>query len=291
MVALHPIDSLDLPELAPYRSMRLQETQRREGVFVAEGDKVVRRLLKHPHLRVISMLLPPERLGDFQALAATRAENIRVYLAPKPLLEQLTGYPLYQGVLALGQVPTPPTLDAVLTASRRPYLLAAVDGITSAQNLGVLVRNIAALGAQALLVGSTSSSPYLRRAVRSSMGGVFQISVVEPVDLAPCLRHLRDHGIRCLAAHPPAQQRVLSQADLTADCCIVFGHEGCGISPAVLEACNEAICVPMQAGLDSLNVGSAAAVFFYEAMRQRRFAKPPEPTLDELQACPDPDAG
>ena len=75
--------------------------------------------------------------------------------------------------------------------------------------------------------------------------------------------------MRCFAAHPPAAGKTLAQADFSNDCCLVFGNEGHGISAAVLEACDEAVAIPMANEVDSLNVGSAAAVFLYEASRQR----------------------
>jgi tRNA G18 (ribose-2'-O)-methylase SpoU len=87
--------------------------------------------------------------------------------------------------------------------------------------------------------------------------------------LAQTLQSLRARGVRCIAAHPHADGKTLSQADFSSDCCIVFGSEGCGISPAVLEACDEAVAIPMPPMVDSLNVGAAAAVFLYEANRQR----------------------
>jgi len=88
--------------------------------------------------------------------------------------------------------------------------------------------------------------------------------------LVECLKEFRAAGIRCLAAHPHTDKRILSQADFTRDCCIVFGSEGDGISPAVLAACDEAVAIPMPPKVDSLNVGAAAAVFLYEVNRQRK---------------------
>jgi tRNA G18 (ribose-2'-O)-methylase SpoU len=158
-----------------------------------------------------------------------------------------------------------------------------VDALTNAENLGAVVRNCAAFGVQSLIVGETSSSPYLRRAVRNSMGTIFQLPVFEvnsardghrPAQdtfptLAHALQELRRRGIRCLAAHPHTDRKALSQADFSGDCCIVFGSEGFGISPQVLAGCDEAVAIPMANEVDSLNVGAAAAVFFYEANRQR----------------------
>ena len=262
------IESLDLPELQPYRTMRRQHDHREQGIFVAEGEKVVRRLLESG-FQVVSVLLPEKWLRELEPLLQARSEEIGVFVADKALLETLTGFSMYQGLLAVGKIPTMPTLAEVVARSSQPRLLAAADGLSSAENLGALVRNCAAFSTQALIVGETCSSPFLRRAVRSSMGSIFQMPIVETTSLVQALHDLRDRGIRCIAAHPHAENRSLSQANFTGDCCVVFGSEGYGISPAVLAACDEAAAIPMPATVDSLNVGSAAAVFLYEANRQR----------------------
>ena len=262
------IESFDLPELQPYRTMRRQAEHRQQGIFVAEGEKVVRRLLEST-FTVVSVLLPEKWLRELEPLLQARPEDIRVFVAEKPLLETLTGYSMYQGLLAVGKVPPLPTLEQIVARTPQPRLLAAADGLSNAENLGALVRNCAALNAQALIVGETCSSPFLRRAVRGSMGAVFQLPVVETVSLTQALCDLRQRGIRCIAAHPHEDGRTLSQSNLAGDCCLVFGSEGHGLSPAVLAACDEAAAIPMSPTVDSLNVGSAAAVFLYEANRQR----------------------
>ena len=264
----HKIESFDLPELQPYRTMRRQHEHRQQGIFVAEGEKVVRRLLESK-FSVVSVLLPEKWRQELAPLLESRPEHIHVFVAEKALLETLTGFSMYQGLLAVGKVPVMPTLAEVITRSPQPRLLVAADGLSSAENLGALVRNCAAFSAQALIVGETCSSPFLRRAVRSSMGTVFQMPIVETTSLVQALRDLRELGIRCIAAHPHADGRTLSQASFTGDCCIVFGSEGYGISPDVLAACDDAAAIPMPATVDSLNVGSAAAAFLYEANRQR----------------------
>ena len=268
MFKVQPISSLDLPELEPYRTMRRSETHRARQIFVAEGEKVVRRLLESP-LPVISVLLPPKWIDEYRPLLEARPEMISTYTADKDLLEQIVGFSMYQGVLAIGRIPTLPTLANVIAASTQPRLFVAVDGLTNAENLGGLVRNCAGFGVQALLVSQTSSSPWLRRAVRGSMGTIFKIPTVEDLDLPKALRDLRAAGIRCIAAHPHAKAVTLAQADFTRDACIIFGSEGFGIAPAVLDACDQSVAIPMALDVDSLNVTSATAVFLYEASRQR----------------------
>ncbi|MGZ5568332.1 MAG: TrmH family RNA methyltransferase [Limisphaerales bacterium] len=269
MFEVQHITSFDLPELAPYRTMRFQLEQRQQGIFIAESEKVTRRLLAS-ELPVVSVIIPDTMLDDFREALEKRPEVVRVYCAPKSVLEQLTGYEMYQGILAVGRVPEKTTLDSVLSKSQGPVLLAAADGIGNSQNLGVLVRNCAAFSANALLVGETSCSPFLRRAVAASMGTIFQLPSIDLENLAETIKELRARGIRCIAAHPHIDKRTLPQTDFTQSCCIVFGSEGQGIRPQILELCDEAVAIPMPPDVDSLNVGSASAVFLYEVARQRK---------------------
>jgi tRNA G18 (ribose-2'-O)-methylase SpoU len=292
MFQVEKISSFDALELQPYATLRRPAAHEEQGIFVAESEKVVRRLLQS-ELTVVSAVLTEKWLEELSPLLEARPENVIVYLAEKKLLEEMVGFSLFQGILAVGKIPPSVPLDELLTHLSPPKLLVAVDELANAENLGALVRNCVAFGVQALLVGETSSSPYLRRAVRNSMGTIFQLPVVEigeerttgshkflkrkpdlgsslnNLKLALTLRDLRSHGVRCIAAHPHSDKKMLSQADLTGDCCVVFGSEGSGISKAVLESCDEAVAIPMPPAVDSLNVGAAAAVFLYEVARQR----------------------
>jgi len=260
------VDSLELPELEPYRTLRRPAEHHRQGLFVAEGEKVVRRLLES-NLAVNSVLMTPEWFGAFRPVLESR--SIEVFVAPKTHVETIVGFPLHQGIMALGKVPAERSLSEMLAASPRPLFLVAIDGLTNAENIGVLVRNCGAFGVQAIIVGETSSSPYLRRAVRSSMGAVFQLPVIHSARLSDSLSDLRSRfNTRVLAAHPGGTQE-LAATDLRGNCCLVLGSEGEGISDSVLKQCDATLSVKMENGVDSLNVGSSSAVFLFEAVRQR----------------------
>jgi tRNA G18 (ribose-2'-O)-methylase SpoU len=257
---------------------------------VVEGDKVLHRLLDSG-FTVVSVLLLEARLAEFEPKLRARPEtDIAVFTCERAVMDELVGFEIYQGVLAIGKIPELRSLEKILAVSPRPHFFVALDGLSNAENIGVVMRNCVAFGVSALIVGETCSSPFLRRSVRNSMGAVFKLPVLEltsvgradlPVSpdapqrvptnqtLAETLRELRGHGVRCLAAHPHTDKKVLSQADFTGDCCIVFGSEGHGISGEVLAACDEAVAIPMANDVDSLNVSAAAAVFLYEVNRQR----------------------
>ena len=266
---IQKITSLDRPELEPYRTLKRSGEHEALGIFVVEGDKVLHRLLESD-FTIVSVLLIAERLAEFEPLLRARTEKeITVFVCDKPVLAELVGFEIYQGVLAIAKIPPPLTLEKILATSPRPRFFVAMDGLANAENVGALMRNCVAFGVQALLAGETCSSLFLRRTVRNSMGALFKLPVLESTNLAQTLRELRANGIRCIAAHPRPDGTVLSQADFSGDCCIVFGSEGHGISALALAACDEAVAIPMANAVDSLNVSAAAAVFLYEVNRQR----------------------
>jgi tRNA G18 (ribose-2'-O)-methylase SpoU len=266
---IETVQSLQAPGLELYSTLRRPEEHERAGVLVATNEKVVRRLLAS-RFPVVSVLVTPAWLQKLAPHLQARPEEIRVYVGDKALLETITGYHLHQGVLAVGQIPPQPELEDLLATATRPLLLAAVESIASAENLGSIVRCCAAFGASCLIVDDSSGSPFQRRAVSGSMGTIFEQPVARVERLVDTLALLRSRGVRCLAAHPRPGARELADVDLRGDCCLVFGAEGPGLSPAVLAACNDAVMVPMPSHMNSLNVAAAAAVFLYEARRQRR---------------------
>src|SRR5450631_2785371 len=124
MFRIEKITSLDLPELAPYRTMRRSVEHEAQGIFIAEGEKVTRRLLES-RFTVVSVVLPEKHLENFRPLLEARPETVTVYLAEKELLESITGFSLFQGVLAVGKIPLPASLDDILKKSPKPQLFVA----------------------------------------------------------------------------------------------------------------------------------------------------------------------
>jgi tRNA G18 (ribose-2'-O)-methylase SpoU len=266
---IEQVSSLDIPGLEPYRTLRRPTPLARRELFVAEGGLVVERLLRSS-LSTKSALLTPEWLDHLRTVIDARPEPVSLFVADKRLLETIVGFHCHQGIMAIAAMPRPVALDTLLKETPRPHFLAAVDGLTSAENTGVLVRNCAASGVQALLVGETSADPFLRRAVRNSMGAIFRLPIVYTERLTVALRTLRARDVRVLAAHPRPESAPLFDENLAADCCVVFGSEGAGISEKVLSECDRSIAIPMVDGIDSFNVGCASAVVLYEAVRQRK---------------------
>ena len=270
MLNIQHVTSLDLDELAPYRTLRRPLDHLEKGIFVAEGEKIVRRLVESS-LSVISMLMTPHwyqlLVADLQKFIV---QTVTIYIAEKELLETIVGFPLHQGIMAVARVPEEHLLEDELKLASHPYLLVALDGLVNSENVGVIVRNCAAFGVDGILVGETSSSPYMRRAVRNSMGAVFHLPVIRTTDLAERLKNLEDkNGIRVVLANP-SDGVPLDQADLSGDICLVFGNEGTGISNRILDMPFLRVSVPMKNDTDSLNVASASAVILYKASKEKK---------------------
>ena len=260
---IHHVDDIDAPELHHFRTLRRPEEHRREGLFVAEGEKVVLRLFESGRA-VVSVLLTPEWLEVHGTFFEKQEKNLDAFVAPKGLLEKIVGFNLHQGIMALGMIPAPESLDEVLKRTPSPRIFAALDGLANAENVGVVVRNCAAFGVAAVIAGETSSSPYLRRAVRNSMGTVFRLPVVHADHLPTFLGNLHNrYGVRIIAADASRGSVPLETISFGGDVCVVFGSEGEGIREEVLAMCQVRVVIPMQAGVDSLNVASASAVVLY----------------------------
>lgn len=260
------ISSLEQPSLRPYRTLRRPREHLEQGVFVAEGEKVVRRLLASG-LPTVSILLTEEWFDRISEGHYKLPPD--VFIGDKHLLETIVGFRMHQGIMAVGRVPTEKSLDDLVSSSAAPRLFVALDGLMLAENVGVIVRNCAAFGVQAILVGSTSASPYLRRAVRNSMGAVFQTPVVHLSRLAASLHELHaSHRMQIVAAHLGTTATILD-ARFQRDTCLIFGNEESGPSPEVLATCTRIVKIQMASGTDSLNVANASAVFLYEVVRQR----------------------
>ncbi|MDD8018690.1 MAG: RNA methyltransferase, partial [Bacteroidota bacterium] len=150
---------------------------------------------------------------------------------------------------------------------KQQSLTVLVDGITNAENMGVIARNCVCFEVDALIVLSSSCDPYLRRSVRNSMGNIFQLPIVYVSDFKTEIGRMKNAGIKLYAAHPRGDSNDLPDVKFPHKTCIVLGAEGTGISNEVLHLCDEFVSIPMRKGIDSLNVASASAVMLYEARK------------------------
>lgn len=260
------INSLDAPELAPFASLTEAQLRNRldpsSALFIAESPKVISVALDAGY-QPVSLLCERRHIeGDARGIIE-RAGDIPVYTGERELLANLTGYTLTRGVLCAMRRPHAPAVEDVVSDARR---VAVIDGVVDTTNIGAIFRSAAALGIEAVLLTPTSCDPLNRRAVRVSMGSVFLVPwtwISSPADL-------KAYGFSTVAmaltdkSVPIDDERLCAEPRLA----IILGAEGDGLSREAITEADWVARIPMQHGVDSLNVAAASAVAFWQ-LRQK----------------------
>lgn len=265
---IHTLTDIQIPELQPFRTLRRSREQFAKGLFIAEGEKVVTRLLASG-LRVQRVLLSDGWLERKRTELESVHPHPEVFVGPKEILNDVVGYNLHQGIMALAEVPPQQEISVIRGMGSGPQLFLAIDDLTNAENVGIIVRNARAFGVSCIIVGETSSSPYLRRAVRNSLGAVFSVPVHHTTDLASTLASLRSGTLSIIAAETRKGGVPLDDVGFLGNVCLVVGGEDKGIRQPVLDVCDRIVEIPMVEGMDSVNVANATAICLYEVRRQR----------------------
>jgi tRNA G18 (ribose-2'-O)-methylase SpoU len=238
------------------------------GLYLAESEKVVRRSLAAGH-RPRSFLMGQRWLTDLSDLVE-RAESQRVpvYFAQPGVIEAMTGFHLHRGVLASMHRPELPAAAELLRNASRVVVL---EDIVDHTNVGAVFRSAAALGVDAVLVTPRCADPLYRRAVRVSMGTVFQVPWTRIDPWPSGVQVLRDHGFTVAAF--ALGDGAISLDDLAADqperLAMIFGTEGDGLSRLAIKRADLIVRIPMAGGVDSLNMAAASAVAIW-ALRPPR---------------------
>lgn len=267
MADLVEITSADDPRLSDYRDLRDVELrtslEAEHGLFIAEGEKVVRRAVEAGY-PVRSFLMAPRWLdGLADVLATTTAP---CFVVPEQLAEQVTGFHVHRGALAsLARLPLP-SVSSVIAAARTIVVL---EDVVDHTNVGAIFRSAAALGVDAVLVSPRCADPLYRRSIKVAMGAVFSVpwTRVEDWYAAPAL--LREAGFTTVAMALTEDAVPLDEAVAGLDrVALLLGSEGPGLSSHWLRSADRHAVIPMSAGIDSLNVAAATAVACYELRRR-----------------------
>lgn len=227
----------------------LRERNCPPGHFVGDGLRVVKKMLERN--AVVRLLCSPDWADKLPP-----HDGIEVRIAPRERLDQMVGFRLHQGIMALGRIPPPRPVQG--------SFLVALDGLNNAENVGAVLRTCAGFGVDGVLYDGTCASPWLRRSVRVSLAAALQVPVQEVPALADALRPLN-----AWAAHIHGERRDYRDVDYRGPVCIVIGGEDKGVTDPVLGACKGVIYIPMAEHWDCLNAASSAAVLLAEVARQR----------------------
>jgi len=279
------VDDYHDPRLDHYRDLKDRRLAEVHGLFIAEGRKLLERMLDAGYEADSVVVAEPRA----QRIAALVPDDVPLYVVPEAVLTRLAGFEIHTGVLATGRRTPWPTLDEIAAAPtvEPPRVLLICPKLKEPANLGAVVRTATALGCDALLLGPECCDPFYRRALRVAMGTTFRLPVRRCDDLRRDMIVLRERfGFTLLATvldESAPQLRDLAPAEQGRDIAIVLGAEVEGLDDDLAALCDQRVTIPMHLGVDSLNVAVAAAMFVYH------FKQPPRPIrLPEADGDRDP---
>lgn len=258
------VDDPNDPRLADYRSLTDVALRTRieppHGLFIAEGALVIERALGAGYA-LRSALMTPTWLD--RTAPSLRSSPAPVYLGSESLLHAVTGFHVHRGALASVHRRPLRDFEDLLVRCRR---LVVIEDIVNHTNLGAIFRSAAALGMDGVVLSPSSADPLYRRAVRVSMGAVFAVPYARAPGWPDAIRVLRAGGFRVLALTPAPDAVALDRSGYDAEgrVAVLLGTEGDGLSARASGLADERVRIPMMAGIDSLNVATAASVAFWE---------------------------
>lgn len=265
------ITDLSAPELDVYARLTQAQLRNRlepeKGVFIAESPKVIARALDAGY-QPLSLLMERRHIEGQAQPILERCGEVPVYTADREVLAALTGFELTRGVLCAFRRPVPRTVEQVCANARR---VAVLEGIVDSTNVGAIFRSAAALNMDAVLINPSCCDPLCRRAVRVSMGTVFQVPWAQIGASAADwpqrgMKQLHALGFKTAAMALSDRSVSIDDPELAGEekLAIVLGTEGDGLSHHTIASCDYTVKIPMSHGVDSLNVAAASAVAFWQ---------------------------
>ena len=269
------ITDFHAPELDPYARLTQNQLRNRlepeKGIFIAESPKVIDRALDAGY-KPVSLLMERKQITGPAAGILSRCGDAPVYTADREMLAELTGFELTRGVLCAFRRPAPRPVEELCKNARR---VAVLEGIVDSTNVGAIFRSAAALNMDAVLINPSCCDPLCRRAVRVSMGTVFQVPWGQlgetPADWPEKgMDILHSLGFKTAAMALSDRSVSIDDEQLAKEpkLAIVLGTEGDGLGAGTIASCDYTVKIPMSHGVDSLNVAAASAVAFWQLGKQ-----------------------
>lgn len=259
------IDSIDDPRIGPFRNLPHSRLPESSGLFIAEGALLVQRLLASG-FEVDSLFLEPRRISQY---APHVSGDAPIYVADRRLLQEIVGFSFHRGVMAAGRRGEVRSLEHVARSLPPQATLVVCDAVQDPENLGGVLRNCAAFGVDAVLLGPRCADPFSRRALRVSMGSVLQLALAESSDLPADLVQLHNRYQFELTASVLDSATPLATATRGRRTALIFGNEAHGLGDDILAHCQQRLTITMQPGIDSLNVAVTSGVFLHHFTRAK----------------------
>lgn len=233
----------------------------RQGLFVAEGEVVVRVLARSPLAQPQSLLLAQKRVAALGDVIEALPGGVPVYAASQTVMDAVVGFPIHRGILALGRRAAEPAPEDLLAGLPHEALVLVLSGIANHDNMGGLFRNAAAFGVDAVILDAACCDPLYRKAIRVSVGAALLKPFARLGPEQDLLQLLESHGFEPLALSPTGAT-TLAETPRVRRAAVVLGAEGPGLSKALLERA-KTVRIPMADGFDSLNVAVTAGVVLH----------------------------
>ena len=266
-MAVIPIDDPSDARVAAFRDIRERDLTGRQGLFVAEGEVVLRVLASPASLcRPVAVLLAEKRIPALAEVIAALPPETPVHSAPQAVLDGVAGFHLHRGILALGEKPTPRPLAELLAGMDRDAVVVVACGIGNHDNMGGVFRAAAAFGAAAVLLDDRSCDPFYRKAIRVSVGAVLRTPLMAGLSALTMVEQAEAYGYVPLALTPGDGPDLL-ELEPPARSLVLLGAEGPGLSPEVLARARP-VRIPMASGFDSLNVAATSAIVLHHLIRR-----------------------
>lgn len=260
----------DDPRIEAYLNIRDREVVGRKGSFIAEGSVVLRKLLDSQLFAPQSALILENRVAGLEdALVRMRDRGIPVFVADSGVIDAIAGFPLHRGVLAAGATIKPRSVEDILEQLPASATIVICVGISNHDNIGAIFRNAAGLGASAVFYDATSCDPMYRKAIRVSVGSVFEMAHTRFDDVTLLQGQLAQAGFQQIAL-TPAGPTELHDLEPAARCALYLGTEGEGLPQALIDRM-QGVRIDMQEGFDSLNVAATSAIALYQ-LRMRKLS-------------------
>ena len=256
-----PIDDPLDPRVAAYRDVRERDLVGREGLFIAEGEVVVRMLLRRSIHAPVSLLLAEKRVEALADLVAGLPGDVPVYAAGQGVMDAIAGFHIHRGILAVGRRAPALAADALLGGAGARAVVVVLFGIANHDNMGGIFRNAAAFGATGVLLDADCCDPLYRKAIRVSVGAALTVPFARLERGDDALDRLAAHGFAALALSP-AGTATLAEATHADRVAALFGTEGPGLPDAIL-ARAQTVRIPMAGDLDSLNVATSSGIVLH----------------------------
>lgn len=262
-MAIQFIEDPHDPRVAAFRDIRERDLTGRQGLFIAEGEVVVRTLFSAASLCAARALLIAEtRLEAQRRLIAQTPPGVPVYAASQAVLDAIAGFPLHRGILALGEKPPSPPVASILSDLPERCVVVACSGIGNHDNMGGVFRNAAAFGAAAVLRDDRCCDPFYRKSIRVSVGAVLRMPSATAASLDALIAELESQSFEVIALSPGAREP-LSAVQGAGRQALLLGSEGPGLRSDILGQLRT-VGIPMAGGFDSLNVAATSALGLYQ---------------------------